>query len=65
MLTHVNVTAALSQLDAAIRVRPEDTTVAVAPFAHVMGFMLSLALPLANGATVITDAQFDFARSCL
>jgi acyl-CoA synthetase (AMP-forming)/AMP-acid ligase II len=34
----------------------------VAPFAHIMGFMLSLALPLANGATVVTDERFDLAR---
>jgi acyl-CoA synthetase (AMP-forming)/AMP-acid ligase II len=62
MLTHANVTAAVQQLQAALRVGPRDTTIAVAPFAHIMGFMLSLALPLAAGATVVTDERFDLGR---
>jgi acyl-CoA synthetase (AMP-forming)/AMP-acid ligase II len=62
MLTHANLTASLEQLQAALRVGPDDTTIAVAPFAHIMGFMLSLALPLAGGATVVTDGRFDFVR---
>jgi acyl-CoA synthetase (AMP-forming)/AMP-acid ligase II len=32
---------------------------AVAPFFHVMGFMATLALPLASGATVVTMPRFD------
>jgi acyl-CoA synthetase (AMP-forming)/AMP-acid ligase II len=62
MLTHANLDASLRQLDAALRVGADDRTIAVAPFAHVMGFMLSLLVPLANGATVVTDARFELQR---
>jgi acyl-CoA synthetase (AMP-forming)/AMP-acid ligase II len=36
--------------------------VAVAPFFHVMGFVVSLAVPLAAGATVVTLPRFDLER---
>jgi acyl-CoA synthetase (AMP-forming)/AMP-acid ligase II len=36
-----------------------DTTLAVAPFFHIMGFVVSLAMPLASGATVVTMSRFD------
>jgi acyl-CoA synthetase (AMP-forming)/AMP-acid ligase II len=36
-----------------------DTVVAVAPFAHVMGFVPNLAVPLAAGATVVTMPRFE------
>ena len=35
---------------------------AVAPFAHVMGFVGGLAAPLAAGATVVTLARFALPR---
>ena len=46
----------------ALRLSERDTLVAVAPFAHVMGFVPNLAVPLAAGATVVTMPRFDPAR---
>ena len=50
---------AVRQFQAALRLGERDTLVAVAPFAHVMGFVPSLAVPLAAGATVVTMPRFD------
>jgi len=50
------------QFQAGLRLTQRDTLVAVAPFAHVMGFVPNLAVPLAAGATVVTMARFDPAR---
>jgi acyl-CoA synthetase (AMP-forming)/AMP-acid ligase II len=58
MLTHGNLAAGVAQVQAGLRFRPEDTVLAVAPFAHVMGFVGGLAAPLAAGATVVTLARF-------
>ncbi len=60
MLTHANLVATVRQLRRGLRVTERDTMVAVAPFFHVMGFMVNLALPLASGATVVTMPRFDF-----
>lgn len=62
MLTHANLVTVVRQLQRAFRLRPADTTVAVAPFAHVMGFVIHLCLSLAHGATVVTMQRFDMAR---
>jgi acyl-CoA synthetase (AMP-forming)/AMP-acid ligase II len=43
-------------------VQVSDTTLAVAPFFHVMGFVVSLAVPLAAGATVVVIPRFDLAQ---
>src|SRR6478735_6675736 len=39
MLTHANVVVAIAQARAGLKLGPRDTVVAVAPFAHVMGFV--------------------------
>lgn len=62
MLTHANLTASARQLQRMLGVTEEDTTLAVVPFFHIMGFMVSLALPLASGATVVTMPRFDLER---
>jgi acyl-CoA synthetase (AMP-forming)/AMP-acid ligase II len=59
MLTHANLVASVRQVQRGLRLTPRDTTVAVAPFFHVMGFVVSLAVPLAAGATVVTMPRFD------
>src|ERR687885_439473 len=62
MLTHSNLVTSVRQLHRGMRVTGHDTMVAVAPFFHVMGFVVTLALPLASGATVVTMPRFDFVR---
>ena len=59
MLTHANLTAAVRQLGAGLRLTARDTVLALAPFGHVMGFVVCLAAPLAAGATVVTLPRFD------
>jgi acyl-CoA synthetase (AMP-forming)/AMP-acid ligase II len=59
MLTHANLVASVRQVQRGLRLSPRDTTLAVAPFFHVMGFVVSLAVPLAAGATVVTMPRFD------
>jgi acyl-CoA synthetase (AMP-forming)/AMP-acid ligase II len=62
MLTHANLVTMLRQLNSGLRVTERDTLLALAPFFHVMGFMATLALPLASGATVVTMPRFDLGR---
>ena len=60
MLTHGNLAAGVAQVQRGLALRPRTTRVlAVAPFAHVMGFVGGLAAPLAAGATVVTLPRFE------
>jgi acyl-CoA synthetase (AMP-forming)/AMP-acid ligase II len=45
---------------AALKLGPRDTIVAIAPFAHVMGFVVTLSNALAAGATAVTLPSFAF-----
>ena len=58
-ITHRNLSTAVRQFQAGLRLSERDTILAVAPFAHVMGFVPNLAVPLAAGATVVTMPRFD------
>jgi acyl-CoA synthetase (AMP-forming)/AMP-acid ligase II len=49
MLTHANLVASVRQVLSGLRVTERDTMLAVAPFFHVMGFVVNLAVPLAAG----------------
>jgi len=62
MLTHANLVASVRQVQSGLCLSERDTTVAVAPFFHVMGFVVSLAVPLAAGTTVVTLPRFDLER---
>jgi acyl-CoA synthetase (AMP-forming)/AMP-acid ligase II len=59
MLTHSNVVASVRQVRSGLRMTGQDTTLAVAPFFHIMGFVVSLAVPLASGSTVVTMPRFE------
>jgi acyl-CoA synthetase (AMP-forming)/AMP-acid ligase II len=59
MLTHSNLVASVRQVRSGLRMSERDTTLAVAPFFHIMGFVVSLAVPLASGSTVLTMPRFD------
>lgn len=60
MLTHANLVVAVGQARAALKLRPADTLVAIAPFAHVMGFVITLSNALSAGATAVTLPSFAF-----
>jgi acyl-CoA synthetase (AMP-forming)/AMP-acid ligase II len=59
LLTHANLVTSVRQVGAGLRVSERDTLVAVPPFAHIMGFLVTLAVPLCAGATVVTMPRFD------
>ncbi len=59
MLTHDNLVTNCRQLTAALEIGPEDVTLALAPFFHILGFAVELVLPLSAGATVVTMPRFD------
>jgi acyl-CoA synthetase (AMP-forming)/AMP-acid ligase II len=61
-LTHANLVTSIRQVASGLRVSDRDTLLAVAPFSHIMGFQVTLALPLSAGATVVTMARFDPGR---
>jgi acyl-CoA synthetase (AMP-forming)/AMP-acid ligase II len=58
VLTHRNLACAIAQLGAGMRLEPRDRVLGVAPYAHVMGFVVALTVPLAAGATVVTLRKF-------
>ena len=61
VLTHASLTAAVRQLGGSLALTGRDRFLAVAPFAHVMGFIVSLCAPLAAGATVVTLPRYSLA----
>jgi acyl-CoA synthetase (AMP-forming)/AMP-acid ligase II len=61
MLSHANLTAAARQLGIGLALTPRDRFLALAPLAHVMGFVVSLCAPLAAGATVVMLPRFELA----
>jgi acyl-CoA synthetase (AMP-forming)/AMP-acid ligase II len=61
-LTHANLVTSVRQVGRGLRVGVGDTLLAVPPFSHIMGFLVTLALPLCSGATVVTLPRFDPGR---
>jgi acyl-CoA synthetase (AMP-forming)/AMP-acid ligase II len=59
MLTHSNLVVAIAQTRGTLRLRPRDALVAVPPFSHVMGFVITLCTALSAGATVVTVPRFE------
>lgn len=59
-LSHRNVVAGARQVQAALGYTERDVVLAVAPFFHVMGFVVTGIAPLAAGATLVTLPRFDF-----
>ena len=59
MITHANLVTAVRQVQRGIRLTPADTVVALAPFSHVMGFVITLGTALAAGARVVTVPRFE------
>ena len=61
LLTHGNLAAGIAQLQTGVRFTEGDVVLAVAPFPHILGTVVTLAGPLAAGATVVTLPRFDLA----
>jgi acyl-CoA synthetase (AMP-forming)/AMP-acid ligase II len=59
LLTHANLVTAVRQIRVVTRVGPADTVLALAPFFHVLGSVVTLAMPLAAGATVVTVPRLE------
>jgi len=62
LLTHANLVTSVRQVGSGLRVTDRDVLLAVPPFSHIMGFLVTLAVPLCAGATVVTVPRFDPAR---
>ena len=60
MLTHRNLVASVGQIGSALGFSERDVVLALPPFCHVMGFIVTLMAPLAAGARVVTMPRFDF-----
>ena len=61
-LTHSNVVTSVRQVAAVTHISERDTVLALAPFFHVLGAVVMMAVPLAVGATVVTVPRFDPAQ---
>jgi acyl-CoA synthetase (AMP-forming)/AMP-acid ligase II len=59
VLTHRNVTAGALQLAGGLGLTERDVVLALAPFPHIMGFVVTLSAPLLAGATVVTLPRFE------
>ncbi|MET8154634.1 AMP-binding protein, partial [Actinoplanes sp. NPDC005259] len=59
LLTHTNLVTMVRQVRAVMRIGERDTVLALAPFFHVLGGIVTLLVPLAAGATVVTVAGFE------
>jgi acyl-CoA synthetase (AMP-forming)/AMP-acid ligase II len=62
-LTHNNVVAGLENVDERMKLNSSDSSLAVAPFFHVLGFYMMLLTPLRCGMPVITLAAIDMERA--
>jgi acyl-CoA synthetase (AMP-forming)/AMP-acid ligase II len=58
-LTHAQLVTAVRQINRRRAFEPGDVVTAVAPFCHVMGFVVVLGGALAGGATVLTVPRFE------
>jgi acyl-CoA synthetase (AMP-forming)/AMP-acid ligase II len=59
-LTHGALLANLAQMEPMLTLGPQDTVLGVAPMFHCMGLVVVVSLALAQGATVVTMARFEF-----
>jgi acyl-CoA synthetase (AMP-forming)/AMP-acid ligase II len=58
-ISHANLVTAVRQILRGIRLTPDDVVLALAPFSHVMGFVIVLGSALASGASLVTVPRFD------
>jgi acyl-CoA synthetase (AMP-forming)/AMP-acid ligase II len=58
-LSHANLVTSVRQVAAVAGFNGHDTVLALAPYFHVLGSVVMMAVPLAVGAKVVTVPQFD------
>jgi acyl-CoA synthetase (AMP-forming)/AMP-acid ligase II len=59
MLTHRNLVANLSQVQASFPIEADDTLIGVLPFFHIYGMTVIMNQGLRAGATIVTMPRFD------
>jgi len=59
MISHASLVTAVRQVSAGLRLGPGDVVLALAPFSHVMGFVITLGSALLAGARLVPVARFD------
>jgi acyl-CoA synthetase (AMP-forming)/AMP-acid ligase II len=59
MLSHRNLVANLSQMQAAFPIEEDDTLIGVLPFFHIYGMVVIMNQGLRAGATIVTMPRFD------
>jgi acyl-CoA synthetase (AMP-forming)/AMP-acid ligase II len=59
MISHANLVTAVRQVSRGLRLTPADVVLALAPFSHVMGFVITLGSALAAGARVVPVPRFE------
>jgi acyl-CoA synthetase (AMP-forming)/AMP-acid ligase II len=59
MITQDNLVTAVREISQGLRLTPDDVVLALAPFSHVMGFVITLGSALAAGARIVTVPRFD------
>jgi acyl-CoA synthetase (AMP-forming)/AMP-acid ligase II len=59
MITHAQLVTAVRGISRGFRLTPDDIVLALAPFSHVMGFVIALGSALAAGARLVTVPRFD------
>jgi acyl-CoA synthetase (AMP-forming)/AMP-acid ligase II len=59
MISHANLVTAVRQISSGLRLTADDVVLALAPFAHVMGFVITLGSALLAGARLVPVPRFD------
>jgi acyl-CoA synthetase (AMP-forming)/AMP-acid ligase II len=59
MISHDNLVTAVRQVSRGLRLTPDDVVLALAPFSHVMGFVITIGPALLAGARLVPVARFD------
>jgi acyl-CoA synthetase (AMP-forming)/AMP-acid ligase II len=59
MISHASLVTAVRQVSSGLRLTPDDVVLALAPFSHVMGFVITLGSALLAGARVVPVPRFD------
>jgi acyl-CoA synthetase (AMP-forming)/AMP-acid ligase II len=58
-ITHANLITAIRQVSRGLRLTPDDVVLALAPFSHVMGFVITLGPALLAGAGLLPVPRFE------
>jgi acyl-CoA synthetase (AMP-forming)/AMP-acid ligase II len=59
LISHADLVTAVRQISAGLRLKGDDIVLALAPFSHVMGFVITLGSALLAGARLVPVPRFD------